>query len=64
MKMRAIDHLRGQIIQSSTVSFSFRFTMGEVRPPKISQLEDIIPTNEDILRFDVPVNDVQPMNIL
>ena len=64
MQMRLLDHLWSQIIQRSAVSLPFIMLTIEIRPSKISQLEVIFFTDQYILRLDIPMNDIQFMDVL
>lgn len=64
MQMRLLYHFWRQIIQRPTVSLPLIMLTIEIRPSEVSQFQVIFFTDQNILRLDIPMYDVQFMDIL
>ncbi len=57
--MRPLNHFRCKIIQSAAVSLSFRVDLVyKVGPTKICEFQKTVSIDQNILRFDISVNNV------
>ena len=63
MLMPSINHLRRQVVQRATIRSPLLLVHNKVRPAKISNFDNIIAINQNILQFEITVHDVVSVDL-